>query len=162
MRKMRNPDRICRKCGIKLIPEENWIPSMVRKKWCLCRQCFRTYSKKYNEKYFSQHRKEKFEKARKRNLERRHLYRDKILELLGSECNSPSCPIPKDKIDIRVLQIDHVKGNGNKERESFSTVLYYYKFVYEKLLKGSKDYQLLCPYCNVLKKIEKNEGFQRS
>lgn len=151
----------CRICSEELIPQINWIPALVRKRDYICRKCFRIKNTEATKKWNLKNREKRTEQQRKLTLSKRHFYRDKILDHLGNRCNSPNCPIPKDKMDFRVLQIDHLNGKGCEERKSFSTVLYYYKFVYEKILEGSKEYQLLCPYCNTLKKIEQKEGIQR-
>jgi ribosomal protein L20A (L18A) len=74
----------------------------------------------------------------------------KIFKLIGNKC------IKCGFSDIRILQIDHVNGNGYKERTTSSTK--YYRSILEKIQSGSKDYQLLCPNCNWLKRIEKGES----
>lgn len=82
--------------------------------------------------------------------------RTQIFELLGNKCNNSKCPIPKEKLDLRALQIDHVKGDGWKERPRNNSIGYYKK-IYEQILNGSKDYQSLCAYCNWLKRFENSE-----
>lgn len=75
-------------------------------------------------------------------------------------CSNPNCPIPKEKLDKRTLQIDHVNGKGNEERRTFTSPYQYYHIIYKRILESSEDYQLLCPYCNVLKRIERKESIQ--
>lgn len=56
--------------------------------------------------------------------------------------------------DARALQIDHVHGDGIKERDKRKTV-------YARIMRGEVDvsrYQLLCANCNWIKRWENNEG----
>jgi hypothetical protein len=80
-----------------------------------------------------------------------------IFNLLGSCCINPYNQHDKPYTDIRALQIDHVNGNGNKERKQFNGTLPYYKYILEKIKLGSKDYQLMCSNCNNIKRFEENE-----
>jgi hypothetical protein len=84
---------------------------------------------------------------------------DEIFELLGNRCSNPDCPIPRDKLNLRALQIDHVKGNGAKERGHLKRkcAYTYYRNILLAIKVGSKDYQLLCAYCNWLKRFEDNK-----
>lgn len=111
---------------------------------------------------------DKRKEYRVRNLERElawskegakkayHKLRNNIIELLGNKCSNPNCLVPDGCKDIRCLQIDHVNGKGKHEIHSLG-IWKYYRHVYEELLKGSKEYQLLCANCNQIKKIEKEE-----
>ncbi len=60
--------------------------------------------------------------------------------------------------DIRALQIDHINGGGNKERD-FNKIdsTSYYMGILKKLLVGSTEYRLLCANCNWIKKAENHE-----
>jgi len=82
----------------------------------------------------------------------RQEYRNKVIKLLGERC--VKCGFN----DIRILQIDHINGCGTKERKAMSS-LTYYKKILEEIQQGSKKYQILCPNCNWLKRIEKMEYF---
>jgi hypothetical protein len=75
--------------------------------------------------------------------------RKAITGLLGDKC--VMCGFN----DPRALQIDHVNGGGCKEIRNMTKS--YYKSVLEKLLSGSKDYQLLCANCNWIKRFENKE-----
>jgi len=77
--------------------------------------------------------------------------KEEIFQLLGNKCSNPNCPIPVEKMDIRALQIDHVKNNGAKERKIYSPSQLRI-LILKEIRKGSKDYQLLCPYCNWVKR----------
>lgn len=105
------------------------------------------------------------EKARKNSRESaRNRYCkniDEIKRLLGNKCSNPNCPIPQEKMDIRLLQIDHVNGGGRKEAEGFPNRASLNRFILKQVKKGSEDYQLLCVYCNWMKRLERKEFKQR-
>lgn len=98
------------------------------------------YAKKYREKN-----RKKLNEAmviRKRN---RRLY---ILEIIGgSKC--AKCRFS----DVRALQIDHINGGGNKERDLAKSHFAYLTNV----LKNPKKYQILCANCNWIKRYESKE-----
>lgn len=73
--------------------------------------------------------------------------REKVLDFFGKKCNNINCPIPIDKLDIRTLQLDHVNNNGYEERKQIGRIA-----IYKRALDNPKEYQLLCPYCNWLKR----------
>lgn len=118
------------------------------------KEYFREYRKKraakirkWRKKY-SQRKEVKFAnrmRAKVRRLESRL----EIIKLLGGKCKK--CSVS----DFRILQIDHVKGGGNKDSKGFG--LAYYRHVLKKIRNGSKDYQLLCSNCNWIKRWERNE-----
>ena len=93
------------------------------------------------------------------NKQRKRRYKKEIFDILGHKCNNPLCPIPRDLMDERALVIEHVKGHGRKERmlRSNSTAYIYYKRVLDKIRNGSKEYQILCMYCNWLKRFTNKE-----
>ena len=78
--------------------------------------------------------------------------RKQVLDLLGGICKR--CGID----DVRVLQIDHIAGNGYKEmRENGwcgGRAHRYYRHILEVSGEG---YQVLCANCNWIKRYEKNE-----
>jgi len=70
----------------------------------------------------------------------------------GSNCKECGCD------DIRVLQIDHVRGGGTQDYREFGGSLQ----IYRKILKMSKSqalkqYQVLCANCNWIKRVERRE-----
>lgn len=73
-----------------------------------------------------------------------------VFALLGMEC--VRCGFD----DLRALQIDHINGGGAKEIKSFTRNKY--KVLHEKILNGSKEYQVLCANCNWIKRSENNEN----
>jgi len=107
--------------------------------------------KDYQKEYRKTHKKELNDY--KSNYKRK--IRNEILELLGNKC------IRCGFSDIRILQIDHVKGCGKKEIQSFKTYTTYLRYVLKKIQSGSKDYQLLCPNHNWLKRIENKKENNR-
>jgi hypothetical protein len=72
--------------------------------------------------------------------------KNKAFKLLGNMCKR--CKI-KDK---RVLQVDHVKGGGTKERKKVNSLK-----LYKKIINKEKGYQLLCANCNWIKKFNRRE-----
>lgn len=88
----------------------------------------------------------------KHNRDYYYKIKNEIFDLLGGKCMS--CGFS----DRRILQIDHVHGGGKKEYRSFCFGLSYLIRVLEKIKSGSKDYQLLCPNHNWLKRIENKEN----
>ena len=90
---------------------------------------------------------------RKSRKKRHYENRNEIIKLLGNKC------IECGFSDVRALQIDHVRGNGSKERNQFrkKSPYAYYRDILREIKDSSKDYQLLCANCNWIKKIEKRE-----
>jgi hypothetical protein len=90
-----------------------------------------------------------------REWERKHRNdaREEIISILGRKCNNPDCIVPPEKLDIRALQIDHVNNDGFKDR-CHSSGSRYYSRILKAIKGGSKDYQMLCVYCNWMKKVE--------
>jgi hypothetical protein len=76
--------------------------------------------------------------------------REDIVKKLGGKCID--CGYDKD---IRALQIDHVHGNGNKERKEHGSSYKNLKHIAENISSG--DYQVLCANCNCIKKHTHNE-----
>ena len=114
------------------------------------------YRKHTPQKYCSEECRKKMcrEMWNKKHPERGRKYvkkvKDEIFSLLGNKC--ARCGFD----DPRALQIDHINGNGTQERQNFSQYKYY-KHVLERILLGSKDYQLLCANCNWIKREENKE-----
>jgi hypothetical protein len=77
------------------------------------------------------------------------LTRNYVIRRLGGKC--ARCGIH----DFRVLQIDHVKGDGSQERLLFQQTTQ--RFFQNVLKYAGKKYQLLCANCNLAKRIEMNE-----
>jgi len=70
----------------------------------------------------------------------------KILLALGGVCAKCACA------DLNALVIDHINGGGKKDYEdSRNCKWHYHKIILQRVLSGSKDYQVLCENCNRLK-----------
>lgn len=89
---------------------------------------------------------EKKEKRKKIRNKQYAILRNRVFKLLGGQCKR--CKI-KDK---RVLQIDHIRGGGTRERRKHGSTK-----ILKKILEGEKGYQLLCANCNWIKKFNKRE-----
>lgn len=89
-------------------------------------------------------RRREFERQYKKNY-RKNL-REKVFILLGHKCSK--CGFN----DIRALQIDHKNGGGKEDRRLLNQLA-----IYRKVIKNSKDYQILCANCNWIKREESNE-----
>jgi len=110
-------------------------------------------------RYQKEHREERSaylkEYHRRRRLE--------AIAKLGGRCSSEKCRwMNEDETfrcnDARLLQIDHVNGNGHKELRQKSPDYIGNQGVVKKILKGNTtDYQLLCPTCNWIKRVENGE-----
>ena len=90
------------------------------------------------------------ETLREKTIEKRRYLRAVILQLLGKKC----CKCGFE--DSRALQIDHVNGNGRKDRSSKGSLTYYYR-VLKSIKRHELKYQLLCANCNWIKRYENKE-----
>ena len=95
----------------------------------------RTYRKKYYKKYYFK-------------------LKDKVFEALGgAKCSNPDCHTPGRETDKRCLQIDHINGNGNRDRKKYGST---YKY-FQAILANPSEYQILCANCNWIKRAENDE-----
>ena len=92
------------------------------------------------------------EKECNRASEYRQKIRSEIILLLGGKCSNLNCLVPNGCSDSRCLQIDHIKGGGTKERKKYGGPSILYRIILKEIQLGSKDYQLLCANCNVIKR----------
>lgn len=62
--------------------------------------------------------------------------------------------------DYRALQIDHVKGGGNKQRKALNSTHLSIRIIEKDIEKGlGQNYQILCANCNWIKRSQnKNEN----
>ena len=72
------------------------------------------------------------------------------LETLGGKC------VQCGFTDFRALQIDHINGNGTKDRKTLRGARFLTNVVRSFLNKENK-YQLLCANCNWIKRYENKE-----
>jgi transketolase len=105
---------------------------------------------KYSKNYHNEHK----EYRNKYQKEYFRLLRIKVLKKYGSKCANPYNINHGNFLnDIRCLQIDHVNGNGSKERKNIMLSLFLKKVLADK----EGNYQLLCANCNFIKKHINNE-----
>lgn len=105
-------------------------------------------------------RKEKYSIWNQRIQENRRKIKIELFTLLGNKCSNPfnidHSAFEQNLNYFKVLQIDHINGGGKKEILITCRVTYY-KRVLERVKAGSKDYQILCPTCNWIKRITNKE-----
>lgn len=104
-----------------------------------------------HQKYRVEHWKET--RDREREQGRRYYYkvRGRSYELLGNKCSKCG------NSDKRVLQIDHIPGGGSSRKLVNRSGQGARKRILNEIEAGSKDYQLLCANCNIIKKFENQE-----
>ena len=110
------------------------------------------------EKHQMTHRKWYAENRKKQVILLRQRYRNlrkKATDKLGGKCCR--CGFT----DWRALQIDHVQGNGNKEKQLIGQWKMYKKILELESLEMVKEYQLLCANCNWIKRFENSEVTNR-
>jgi hypothetical protein len=95
------------------------------------------------------------EKGRRANRK----LKEKLCKIYGNRCANPKCKWQNEDgsfgcTDIRILQLDHKQGNGNKSREGISSLQYYRRAIQ---VINKKKYQMLCPNCNWVKRVENKE-----
>lgn len=74
-----------------------------------------------------------------------------VIEKMGGKC--VKCGFD----NIHALQIDHINGDGSKERKERKYKGNFHKHVLKSILNKENRYQLLCANCNWIKKFENNE-----
>ena len=91
----------------------------------------------------------------------RRKLRNAAMQKLGNRCASPACQWlnadgSRGCTDLRCLQIDHVLGGGNQERQRGMVGHPLYKDV---LTNETGKYQALCANCNWIKKHTNHENW---
>jgi hypothetical protein len=76
--------------------------------------------------------------------------RKKAVDALGGCCKTCG------NLDYRCLQIDHINGNGERDRNNFSAHTRY-SWIVENQEDAKNFYQILCANCNWIKRHENNE-----
>lgn len=84
-----------------------------------------------------------------------HSRRMRVIERLGGKCQR--CGI----LDWRVLQIDHINGNGTQEIRARGSDGICAKILAMPDVEWKKEYQLLCSNCNWIKRYENKEHGKR-
>lgn len=82
------------------------------------------------------------------------ILRDSIFDIIGNQC--AKCGFS----DIRVLQVDHIHGNGNQHRKTSAN---HYQNMKSILNDPGilQKFQCLCANCNMIKRAENNENARR-
>lgn len=83
--------------------------------------------------------------------------RNEVFNLLGCKC--AKCGFE----DIRALQIDHINGEGNKDRKSKgNNSIKYYMSIIISVQEKKNEFQILCANCNWIKRIEEKEQIKNT
>jgi len=90
-----------------------------------------------------------------RNQRRWQRKKDEAYEILGNRCKR--CGIT----DRRVLEIDHINGDGSTERKKGFGVLRIYQFIMTNPKDAHAKYQILCSNCNRIKGHEEKKIHRR-
>lgn len=85
---------------------------------------------------------------------KRRLPRLQLIIILGGQCIE--C---KYNLDIRALQIDHIKGGGTKEVKRFGSLSKMCKYYLCNIEIAKANLQVLCANCNVIKRYTNGEGY---
>lgn len=118
-------------------------------------QELRDYQKNYTETV----RKANPEKLKLQRQTTRKNFKQKVLDVLGCKCSNADCRWLNEDgtlgcTDWRLLEVDHINGDGAKERKELG----YWKIMYSILEFGAQGkYQTLCKCCNHLKRIKNGE-----
>lgn len=114
----------------------------------LCEERF--LEKIFNTPKLRQSRMDRVKNWRENNQSTHQKLRKEVLLYLGNKCLR--CGIE----DFRVLQIDHINGNGYQERMQLGrrASVKYYRHIIEV---NGEGYQLLCANCNWIKRYEQRE-----
>ena len=109
------------------------------------RTYYKTHPREWKDRY--QKNKERLIGRAKELLEQR---KDEAYKLLGNKCTI--CGFT----DRRALQVDHVNGDGKKDRKGIAIIQFYLKVI-ESVRRGERKYQLLCANHNWIKRVENHE-----
>lgn len=124
----------------------------------LCKDCKNSFDKKRDRRREVTGAPPQTEQTRDRKKAYRQKLRKSVVAFLGGRCQSPTCSTvnedgTKGCTDERCLQVDHVYGDGSKERKELNISAFYLKV----LADATGAYQLLCANCNWIKRYLNNE-----
>lgn len=77
--------------------------------------------------------------------------RKELFSLLGDKC--AKCGFD----DVRALQIDHVNGDGYKDKGKCRGTSSHKRRILDAIKRGENRYQILCANCNWIKRVENGE-----
>ena len=124
-------------------------------------------SKETAKKYYQKHKKEIQKKHNQYNRTHKKWFlnyhkkyrlerRLKLIKLLGDKCKK--CSIK----DWMVLEIEHIKGDGYKDREKFGTLgPKFYTYYLHHTIEAKKRLQILCANCHKIKTYNNGEWNKR-
>lgn len=157
----------CKQC--KKIKEESFFEKEKKVKSGIganCKDCKKEYMNKKSKEYYSKNPNkftEKSKKWRKDNPEKQKEIKTKAILKIKKEAfsllgvNPPKCECCGEK-EINFLCIDHIKNDGNKERQELKLRggSDFYRFIRNKYNPAlERKYQILCFNCNNGKRINK-------
>jgi len=151
--------KVCPRCK-KSLPLSIFYRSKNGKYDCWCKNCRLEYGREWrykNPEYHKNHnkmwRRINIKRARETHTKWRNNLRLKILNYISG--GNPRCNFCGFS-DIRILQIDHINGGG---RQKIKRIGGNRSTIYNTILRMSpakvkEEYQILCPNCNWMKKLE--------
>ena len=108
----------------------------------------------YERRYRETHREQIREKSRRQGKVHRKKMRIAILNIISN--NNPCC-VRCGCDDIRLLEINHKNGNGNKELQNGKATYKFYRGIYASK-RRIDDLELLCRVCNSRHYLEMKYG----
>jgi hypothetical protein len=121
----------------------------------ICKECKNSLGKKRNRRRSVTEDPPQSKSVRDRKRLYRQKLRKSVLSFLGNRCSNSECLVVNEDgtrgcVDSRCLQIDHVNGDGSKERKQFHGHMA--SFYLKVLADTTGCYQLLCANCNWIKR----------
>lgn len=118
----------------------------------------RLYDRKQHDLNYRNSHKSQIKKWNKNNVKKCHdNQRLKLIQILGSKCSNPNCLVPNGCNDVRCLQIDHINGNGNRDRRIMGGTIALVRYYLKNLDEAKNDLQILCANCNWIKRFINEE-----
>lgn len=156
--------KTCKKCGVEL-NDDNWYECFQIRNLGRCKSCHDKLVKDWDSRHPGNaaeresrwrernpiYRLEYYARNKDAHAERSRLllykYKSQVINKLGGKC--VNCGID----DIRVLQINHLDGDGGEER-------LYGMNMYKVILDGSRDtddLDIRCANCNIIYEYERGK-----
>jgi hypothetical protein len=139
---------VCKECGIELT-DENWYVSYKEINKRICKKCDYEYIKvwrqnnrdKYNQ-ISKKWRQNNRDKVNQQKREWYHQLRDEVIDAYGGKCKC--C----DETRKEYLSIDHIDGNGNKQKREIGVRTPQEFYCWLKENNYPEEFQVLCFNCN--------------
>jgi hypothetical protein len=107
---------------------------------------------------------QRLQASRERDRKHTRKVKERLCEIYGKRCANSNCKWRNEDgsfgcTDIRILQLDHKQAGGLQSRKKFSGFLSGGRAYYLQAIRkpNKKKYQMLCPNCNWIKRIENKE-----